>query len=194
MTTMLITTKGADNTVKFTIRDLEFIINSVKEDNFDMKKGVSILEKYMEINECENCMFFEITKRMGRLWITNNKLSFRFTIVDFQSIFDLSFPVNYYKNGGHILLFDKSFDEIEHLKELKNVLNDVFKSKTDNIERVTVFYYLDNQICFRNYLLNDLSEIGPRIDLKLERIFEGCFKGQRIYSQPENEVDENNTN
>lgn len=190
MSTMFISSKGADSSTTTTIRDLEYIINAIKEDNFDMKKNLTILEKYMEINECENCLYFEVTKRIKRLWITNGEYSFRFIIWDLKSIFDLSFPVNYHKNGGHILLFDNSFDELDHLKQLKNIISTIFKSKNSvQIERVLVFYYYDEMISLRNYLIKDVTEIGPRLDLKLDRIFKGCFKGERIYSNLEDTSD-----
>ena len=37
----------------------------------------------------------------------------------------------------------------------------------------------------RVYLIKDCSEIGPRIDIELDRIFEGCFKGKRIFTKTE---------
>lgn len=190
MPTMLISTKNPTPTTKTSIRDLLYMIDGIKEDHFDMKKGLTILEKYMDINECDQCVFFEDTKRMQRIWMANKELSFRFNVINHESIFDLSFPVNYHKFSGHILMFSDDFSSDENLKQVKEVLQVVFKSKEEsNIERIISFIYKDGKIHCRNYLIKDLQEIGPRIDIQLDRIFKGCFKGIRLYGSNSKDIE-----
>lgn len=181
MPTMLITTKGADPTTKNTIKDLSQFIDARVETNFDIRKEVSLLATYMEINDCESTVFFEISKRKNRLWIATPLITFRFNIVAHQSVFDLSTINNYHKNAGHVLLFTKDFDEDEKLKVVKEAMETAFSCKKDvQKERALCLFYLNGVISLRNYLIKDTAEIGPRIDLELERIFDGCFKGKRL--------------
>lgn len=182
MATMLVTTKGADPTTKSTIKDFSSMVDSVVEDNFDVRKEVSLLVKYMEVNDCENTVFFEISKRARKLWIATPAITLKFNILSHQSIFDLAVVSNYHKDAGHEILFTKDFEEDEKLKVAKAALETAFKCKEDAPkERALCFFYLNGVVSIRNYLIKDVAEIGPRIDLELDRIFEGCFKGRRIY-------------
>lgn len=186
MATMLVTTKGADFSTKATVRDLSHMIDSVVEDKFDAKKDVGILTTYMDINDCSSCVYFECTKRTQRLWIASPETTLRFNVLSHSSIYDLSFPVNYHKNSGHVMLFSKDFDEDEHLGAVKGMLEEAFKPRENApIERAIGFFFLENRICIRSYLVDGVLEIGPRIDIELDRIFEGCFRGPRVYGRPE---------
>lgn len=182
MATMIISTRGADPSTKTTIRDLNYMIDSVLEDNFDVRKDVSLLVKYMDVNDCENCVYFEISKRFNRLWIATQDITIRFNILGHKSIFDLSTVNNYHKNAGHAILFTKDFDEDENLKIVKRVIETAFGCKDGaQKERALCFYYNNGSISVRNYLIKEVAEIGPRFELELERIFEGCFKGKKVY-------------
>lgn len=176
MVTMLIGTHKSSASFKTTIRDFSLMLNSVVEDNFDIRKNVKILAEYMDINECDACLFLEQTKRTQKLWLTDSKVTFKFNILNLQSIYDLSFPVNYHKKLGHILVFSDEFDSIESLKGLKECFSKVFEPIVGApFERIIGFFFENDKIHIRNYLINDITEIGPRIDLELERTFEGCF-------------------
>lgn len=182
MPTMLITTKGADPSTKTTIRDLNYMVDSVVETNFDIRKEISLLITYMDINDCESTTFFEISKRSHRLWLATQTMTFRFNIIDHKSIYDLSLPSNYHKNSGHVLLFTEDFEEDENLKLVKQCIEKVFKcDESAPKERAMCFFYTNGIISIRNYLIKEVNEIGPRIDMVLDRIFEGCFKGKKIY-------------
>ena len=183
---MLITTRGADPTTKSSLKDLNTMIDSVLEDNFDVRKEVSLLIKYMEVNDCENTIFFEKSKRAEKLWVATPSMTLRFDVVAHQSIFDLSTITNYHKNAGHVVIFTKDFNEDKKLKIVKTALEAAFKCKEETPkERALCFFYLNGIISIRNYLIKGVAEIGPRIDLKLDRVFEGCFKGKRIYDDTE---------
>lgn len=181
MTTMLVTTKGTDPTTKSTIKDFENMIESTIESAFDVRKEISLLIKYLDVNDCENALFFEISKRAKKLWVATQTGTAKFDIISHQSIFDLSTTANYHKNAGHVLIFSKDFDEDEKLKTIKNILETAFESKKDaSKERAMCFFYLNGVISIRNYLIKDTVEIGPRIDLTMDLLFDGCFKGKII--------------
>lgn len=186
MATMLVTTKSTDFSTRTTVRDLGYMVDSITEDKFDAKKDVSILSTYMDINDCNSCMYFECTKRTRRLWVANAGTTLRFDVLSHSSIYDLSFPVNFHKNSGHVMLFSRDFDEDKNLAAVKRMFEEAFRSRENApVERVISFFFVGNRICIRNYLVGSVLEIGPRIDIELDRIFEGCFGGPRVYGKPE---------
>lgn len=183
---MIVTTRGADPTTKNTMKDLGMMVSGVIEDHFDVRKEVSLLVKYMDVNDCKNAIYFEISKRASRLWVAVPERTLRFEIVGQQSVFDLSTLANYHKGTGHAILFSKDFEESERLQTTKAVLERAFKP-VDNtpIERAVCFFYVNGLILMRNYLIKGVVEIGPRIEMRLDRIFDGCFKGKRMYDNVE---------
>lgn len=193
MTTMLVCTKKVDASIKTILRDFETMIDSVIEDKFDIRKDIKILASYMDMNECDSCIYFECTKRIKRLWITDAAFTLRFDIIQYLSIFDLSLPVNFHKYAGQILFFSKEFDENENLKFIKNVFKKAFKS-IENVpaERIMGFFVYDDIICIRNYLIEGAKEIGPRLSISLDKAFTGCFQGPKIGETAQNnEIEQN---
>lgn len=182
MPTMLVTTKGADPSTKGIVKDFNNMLDGILESNFDSRKEVSLLLTYMDVNDCDCTIFFDVSKRGSRLWVATPGLTLRFDVVQHASIFDLSTTSNYHKGAGHVLLFTKDFDEIERLKVAKTALEEAFKC-SDEVpkERALCFFYVNGLVCVRNYLIKGVTEIGPRLDLQLGRIFEGCFKGKRVH-------------
>lgn len=181
MPTMLVSTKKTDPSIKTILRDFEYMIDSVVEDKFDIRKDAGVLATYMDINECDNCIYFEYTSRNQRLWVTDSDVTLKFKIVQYMSIYDLSFPVNYHKYAGHVLIFSKEFDDDENLGSIQKIFKKAFRPKEDApVERVIGFFVYDDMICIRNYLINGVEEIGPRINIVIEKAFQGCFKGPKI--------------
>ncbi len=183
---MIITTKGADISLKNIMKDLNNMVDSTLEDKFDVRKEVSPLVTNMDVNDCENTLYFEQTKRQQRLWITDSNFTLRLKVLNYASVYDLSSVYNYHKNSGHILAFSEDFDKDLNLKIFKTTAESTFKCKENaSVERAICFFYIQGIICMRVYLIKDCSEIGPRIDIELDRIFEGCFKGKRIFTKTE---------
>jgi len=181
MPTMIVTTRGADPTTKAIMGDIGKMVHGTVEDTFDVRKEVSLLVTYMDVNDCENAIYFEVSKRQKRLWVATATMTLRFEVLGQQSVFELSTVANYHKGAGHVLLFSKDFDESEQLQAVKAVLERAFGgSESEGVERAMCFFYVDGVVAVRNYLIKGTSEIGPRMDLKLERIFDGCFKGKRL--------------
>lgn len=184
MVSMIITTKGADPSIKNIMKDFSYMVDSIIEDKFDVRKEVSLLVTYMDINDCDSTIYLEQSKRCSKLWVANSDVTYRFSILNYASVYDMSTVNNYHKNSGHVLIFSADFDEDENLKSFKKTAETAFKCKENaSIEKAISFFYIKGRICIRVYLVKDGSEIGPRLDLELDRIFEGCFKGKRLYGK-----------
>lgn len=106
---------------------------------------------------------------------------------------------NCLKGSRPIVSFDKAFDEQPHLALLKEMFSQVFgvprtsRKLKPFVDHIMSFYVLDGRIWIRNYQIVEQSgddegkmslvEIGPRIVLKLIRIFDGSFSGTTLYSE-----------
>lgn len=187
MVSMIVSTKGSTETIKSIIRELSHMTPTVLETNFDIKKNISILSNYMDSNECSTSIFFECTKRVEKLWLVTEKVSIRFSIMNASSIYDLSTDVNYHKNSGHVLIFFEDFESNDNLKLTKNIIETVMAPVKDaSIERALCFYYIDDKIVMRNYIIDGMHEVGPRLELELDKILDGCFKGNTLYNKNTN--------
>lgn len=184
MPSMILSTKGASPSVRSCMRDISNMSPTVAETNFDIKKKVSVLGSYMSMNECGGIIFFECTKRAERLWLATPSVSVRFAIHDLWSVYDLCTTTNYHRNGGHVLLFSKDFDEDEHLKIARSVIEAVLPSHKDaSVERAVAFFYVDGVVYVRNYIIENMAEIGPRLALQLDKILDGCIQGPTLFSR-----------
>lgn len=182
MTVLTIASKGASDTIKTILKDLSKIINTVEESQFDLKKRCHILEKYMDINDCDTAIFFEITKRIQKLHIATASSTVRFVINSISSSFDMNNLNNYHIKGGHVLCFSSDFEDSENLKISKVVLEKAFgQNDNPSKERAICFFYTDGKIYVRNYLLDGMKEVGPRMELEIDSIIDGCFRGEVLY-------------
>lgn len=190
MSSMLIANRGVSDRIKGVKKDISRMMKVVEESQFDLKERLTLLSSYMDVNECDTTIFFEGTKRMERLWIASEKRSIRFTILDAVSTYELCSPVNYHKHAGHVLLFSEDFAMNEQLSEVKKMLTAVFAVDDSlPVERALCFYYVDGRICIRNYVCDGVQEVGPRLDLELDKILDGCFKGEVLYNRRNNKLD-----
>ena len=154
-------------------KDLGKMVNAVVEPDFDTKKQSLLVKKIMAYEDCENCIFFECTKRNNRIWLANTTKSYKFLIEFAESIFDMSTVHNFHKKSGYALFFNEEFDL--HMKE---VFERIFYDDSAKKERALVLYQSENKIYISHFRLDNQKEIGPRIILKLEKEFEGCFEGK----------------
>lgn len=184
MAAMILATKCASESVKMLMKDISNMTKTCTETCFDIKKNITVLGSYMDINECDCTIFFESTKRAERLWLATEKLSLRFTLHSLQSIYELSSEVNYHKNAGHVLCFTKDFEEDEALRQVKSMFEKTFVPAAGAaVERALCFYHADGIIYMRNYIIDGMAEVGPRMEMELDKILEGCFKGATLYNR-----------
>ncbi|KAF7684492.1 Ribosome biogenesis protein brx1 [Astathelohania contejeani] len=185
MTTMLIISRGSSASTKYIMKDLSRLIPSFRESKFDNKNMLSEMSELMDMNECEHVIYFETTKRAHHVWISSaNGPTMRFNAFNMFSMGELRFLANSRKDGGHVLLFTKDFEEIDELKVTKKLFQGVFGNPKE-ADRALCFFYLDEKIWIRNYVIEDgeLKEMGPRMVLELDRIYEGCFNGSLKYKR-----------
>lgn len=111
---------------------------------------------------CNTVVFLECRKHqdaylwMGRTNTTNGTgeagPSARFHVTNIHTMDELRLTGNCMKHSRPILTFDESFQNIEHLKLLKQLFVDIFgtprghpKSKPF-VDRIMAFYYADNRV------------------------------------------------
>jgi len=144
------------------------------------------------------------------MWVFNspNGPSLKFQVNDIHTLHEPKMNGNCIKYARSILNFDNSFSQQKnaHLMLIKEMLTQCFnipkhhpKSKPF-FDHIVSFLNIEDNIFFRNYqILNDvkgqfcnsddaeklqLSEIGPRFNLKLIKIFNGVLGGRCIYTNP----------
>ncbi|SCO65202.1 ribosome biogenesis protein BRX1 homolog, putative [Plasmodium vivax] len=151
---------------------------------------------------CNNIIFFDIKKKRYCLWICKNKTgpSLYFEILDYIPLHSLLFSGNCLLYSRPLLIFSKPFDELEHLKLIKEVFIQVFGTPNYHplskpfYDHCYSFVHVNNLIYFRHYQImpitladsnnvnkQKLVEIGPKFTLHIIRIFEECFRGRVLY-------------
>ncbi|EUD65358.1 hypothetical protein C922_04301 [Plasmodium inui San Antonio 1] len=151
---------------------------------------------------CNNIIFFDIKKKRYCLWICKNKTgpSLYFEVLDYIPLHSLLFSGNCLLYSRPLLIFSKPFDELEHLKLIKELFIQVFGTPNYHplskpfYDHCYTFVHVNNLIYFRHYQImpitladsnnvnkQKLVEIGPKFTLHIIRIFEECFKGRVLY-------------
>ena len=121
-----------------------------------------------EMRSCNTVLFLECRKRQDAyLWMggvgTNVGPSVRFHVSNIHTMDELRLTGNCMKGSRPILTFDSNFEQLGHLKLLKELFVDIWgiprghpKSKPF-VDRIMAFYYADKKV--RNSLLNISSSI-----------------------------------
>lgn len=160
------------------------------------------LNEMGELSNCSKCLYLE--SRKGRdvyMWISNvdGGPSAKFLLRNMHTMNELNMIGNCLKGSRPILSMDPKFDEKPHLRLLKELLVNIFKTPNHHprsqpfIDHVFNFgITVDENIWFRSYQIingnenkDDLQEIGPRFTLQLIRIFDGSFCGTVLYDNPD---------
>lgn len=210
---LVISSRGVTYRHRHLINDLTSLLpHSRKEPKFDSKKNLYQLNEVAELYNCNNIFFFESRKHQDLyLWISKppNGPTLKFHIQNLHTLDELNFTGNCLKGSRPVLSFDKSFQDNDHHKLIKELFTHTFgvppnarKSKPF-IDHVMTFSIIDNKIWIRNYQINEteklkdnekginiddelsLIEIGPRFVLTLITILEGSFGGPKIYENKE---------
>jgi len=133
------------------------------------------------------------------MWLskTPNGPSAKFLLVNVHTMDELKMLGNALKGSRPLLIFDQPFDDVPHLKLLKEMFTQAFTTPNKHVkskpfvDHAFSFSYLDGRIWFRNYQILwdgetvkgeiELNEIGPRFVLQPIRIFAGSFQGETLY-------------
>ncbi|KAG0264122.1 Ribosome biogenesis protein brx1 [Actinomortierella ambigua] len=207
---MLLSSRGIISRHRHLLNDLEALMpHSKKDAKLDSKSKLHVLNELAELNNCNNCIFFEVRKRQDLyMWIakTPNGPSMKFHIQNIHTMEELKMTGNCLKGSRHILSFDKNFDSSPHWQLMKELFTQVFGvPKTSRrikpfVDHVISFSIVDNRVWFRNYQITEkplehrsvtdktdlqLVEIGPRFAMNPIRVFDGSFGGQTAFENPE---------
>ncbi|KAI4840992.1 ribosome biogenesis protein BRX1 [Plasmodium brasilianum] len=185
------------------IENLKLLLPHHKvESKWNKKATKSDLSDISYSRNCNNIIFFDIKRKRYCLWICKNVTgpSLYFEILDYIPLHSLIFSGNCLLYSRPLLIFSKHFDELEHLKLIKEMFIHVFGIPNYHplskpfYDHCYNFFYTNNLIYFRHYQILPLTlvdsnninkqklvEIGPQFTLHIIKIFEECFKGRIIF-------------
>ena len=94
----------------------------------DAKSQMSLLPELCDLNNCNNCLFFEARRHEDLyMWAVKapNGPSIRFLVQNIHTMDELKMAGNCLKGSRGLLSFDAGFDQSEHLRLMKEVLTHV---------------------------------------------------------------------
>jgi len=168
------------------------------EAKFEKAANMDQLNEMAELANCSKCIYFESRKRQDvYMWLSevSGGPSVKFLVHNMHTMNELSLAGNCLKGSRPVLSFDPKFDAKPHLKLLKELLKNTFKTPNFHprsqpfIDHVLNFAVTaDGNIWIRNYQIVDdscrLEEIGPRMVLEVIKIFSDSFHGSVLYDNP----------
>ena len=203
---LIVASRGVSHQERHLVNDLISLIpNSKKECKIERDIASEELNNICYMHSCKFCIYFEHRKRELVMWIFRSPGGplAKFSVTNIHALNEIKLIGNCIKYSRPLLSFDKSFEDTEHLKLLKEMFTQCFNSPKGHpktrpfYDHQICFYNIDNQIFIRVYqILNEIKEkftnqdqenkiqlleIGPRFSLKLIRIFSDSLGGKTIY-------------
>ena len=203
---LIVASRGVSHQERHLVNDLISLIpNSKKECKIERNIATEELNNICYMHSCKFCIYFEHRKRELVMWLFRSPGGplAKFSVTNIHALNEIKLIGNCIKYSRPLLSFDKSFEEEEHLKLLKEMFTQWFNSPRGHpktrpfYDHEICFYNIDNQIFIRVYqILNEIKEkftnqdqenkmqlleIGPRFSLKLIRIFSDSLGGKTIY-------------
>uniref|UniRef100_A0A183CCV6 Ribosome biogenesis protein BRX1 homolog n=1 Tax=Globodera pallida TaxID=36090 RepID=A0A183CCV6_GLOPA len=197
---MLLCSRGSLARTRHLVNDLKKLMPNAHGESKYGKNGnmAEDLNEMCELANCTKCLYFE--SRKGRdiyLWLSNvdGGPSAKFLVRNMHTMNELNMVGNCLKGSRPILSFDPEFDGKSHLRLVKELLANAFKTPSQHprsqpfIDHVINFAVTeDGNIWFRNYQIasddSELMEVGPRFVLQPIRLFENSFCGTVLYDNP----------
>ena len=204
--TLIVASRGVSHQERHLVNDLiNLIPNSKKECKIERAIASEELNNICYMHSCKFCIYFEHRKRELVMWLFKSPGGplAKFAVTNIHALNEIKLMGNCIKYSRPLLSFDKSFDEQEHLKLLKEMFIQTFNSPKGHpktrpfYDHQISFYNIDNQIFIRVYqILNEIKEkftnsdqedkiqlleIGPRFSLNLIRIFSDSLGGKTLY-------------
>lgn len=168
------------------------------ESKMERTKTLATVNDMSEMKHCNKSILFEgRRKRDLYMWVSNipNGPSAKFLVENIHTMAELKMTGNCLRGSRPLLSFDSKFDEVPHLKLLKELFTQTFGVPNHHpksqpfIDHVYSFTYLDRRIWFRNFQIlsedGGLAEIGPRFVMNPVKIFEGSFTGGALWENPD---------
>ncbi len=204
--TLIVASRGVSHQERHLVNDLiNLIPNSKKECKIERDIASEELNNICYMHSCKFCIYFEHRKRELVMWLFKSPGGplAKFAVTNIHALNEIKLMGNCIKYSRPLLSFDKSFDEQEHLKLLKEMFIQTFNSPKGHpktrpfYDHQISFYNINNQIFIRVYqILNEIKEkftnsdqedkiqlleIGPRFSLNLIRIFSDSLGGKTLY-------------
>ena len=203
---LIVASRGVSHQERHLVNDLiNLIPNSKKECKIERDIASEELNNICYMHSCKFCIYFEHRKRELVMWIfrsPNGPLA-KFSVMNIHALNEIKLIGNCIKYSRPLLSFDKSFEDEEHMKLLKEMFIQCFNSPRGHpktrpfYDHQICFYNINNQIFIRVYqILNEIKEkftnqdqeskmqlleIGPRFSLRLIRIFADSLGGKTLY-------------
>ena len=204
--TLIVASRGVSHQERHLVNDLiNLIPNSKKECKIERDIASEELNNICYMHSCKFCIYFEHRKRELVMWLFKSPGGplAKFAVTNIHALNEIKLMGNCIKYSRPLLSFDKSFDEQEHLKLIKEMFIQTFNSPRGHpktrpfYDHQISFYNINNQIFIRVYqILNEIKEkftnsdqedkiqlleIGPRFSLNLIRIFSDSLGGKTLY-------------
>ncbi|WFD00800.1 Ribosome biogenesis protein brx1 [Malassezia yamatoensis] len=158
---LVLPSRGVTTRMRHLVNDIEALLPHAKKDSkLDSKSDLSILNELAELNNCNNCMYFECRRHEDLyLWLskTPNGPSAKLQVQNLHTMDELKMTGNCLKGSRHILSFDAGFDANPHWKVMKELLTQMFavprtaRRSKPFVDHILTFSILDNKIWFRNF-------------------------------------------
>lgn len=158
---LVLPSRGVTTRMRHLVNDIEALLpHSKKDSKLDSKSDLSILNELAELNNCNNCMYFEARRHEDLyLWMskTPNGPSAKLQVQNIHTMDELKMTGNCLKGSRHILSFDKGFDAEPHWRLLREMLTQMFavprtaRRAKPFVDHVLSFSLLDGKVWFRNY-------------------------------------------
>ncbi|XP_075164534.1 ribosome biogenesis protein BRX1 homolog [Haematobia irritans] len=168
------------------------------ESKMERSKTLSTVNDMCEMKHCNKSILFEgRRKRDLYMWVSHvpSGPSAKFLVENVHTMAELKMTGNCLRGSRPLLSFDSKFDDVPHLKLLKELFTQTFGVPNHHpksqpfIDHVYTFTYLDRRIWFRNFQIlsedGGLAEIGPRFVMNPVKIFEGSFTGSTLWENPD---------
>ncbi|RKO99703.1 hypothetical protein CXG81DRAFT_5725, partial [Caulochytrium protostelioides] len=158
---LMLASRGITARYRHFMKDLFALMPHAKQETkLDIVGALPVLNELAELNNCNNCVFFETRRHMDLyMWVakTPNGPSVKFEVQNLHTMDEMSLMGNCLKGSRPVLAFDKAFDSEPQWQLLKELLTQVFAvPKTSRkikpfVDHVMNFSLVDNRIWVRNY-------------------------------------------
>lgn len=203
--TLVFCSRGIDGRSRHLMEDMKKLMPHHKaEPKFEKKQDFNEIPEICELKSCNNCLYFECRKHkdlymyLGRV---PSGPTCKFRVMNVHTLGEIHLAGNCLLYSRPLLSFDAPFDELPHLRLIKDLFIQAVGTARNHprskpfFDHVISLFYSDKKIWFRHYQIspqtdeaaNDpegqvLTEIGPRFVLDPIKIFAGSFGGPTLWS------------
>jgi len=187
--------RGINHRDRHLMKDIKTLMPHHRpESKMERTKTLSVINDMCTMKHCNKCILFEGRRKKDLyMWIANiiDGPSVKFLIENIHTMGELKLTGNCLRGSRPLLSFDSKFEELPHLKLIKELLTQIFgvpyhhPKSQPFVDHVYTFTFLDQRIWFRNFQIlsedGGLAEVGPRFVMNPVKIFEGSFAGDPIW-------------